>query len=233
MNQPIFVITARGGSKGIPRKNIKPLAGKPLIAYSIEVALALTTQDRVIVSTDDEEIAAVSRQYGIERPHMRPAELATDTTGSREVIIDAMDCALARGLEFDYVVLLQPTSPFRIVEDVEKTMAAWSPDIDLAVTVVEAACNPYYDGFEVDGNGFLHISKGEGLYTRRQQAPTVWQTNGAVYAFTPDSLRRYKLGELPKRVGVEMPAIRSLDLDTPTDWVVAEAMMAYLAQQKK
>ena len=229
--KPLFVITARGGSKGIPRKNIKPLAGKPLIAYSIEVALALTTQDRVIVTTDSEDIAEVSRQYGIERPHMRPAELATDTTGSREVIIDAMDCALARGLEFDYVVLLQPTSPFRIVEDVEKTMAAWRPEVDMVTTVVEAACNPYYDGFEIDADGYMHISKGDGLYTRRQQAPSVWQTNGAVYAFTPDSLRRYALGAMPRRVGVEMPAIRSLDLDTPTDWVVAEAMMAYLANK--
>lgn len=222
---PLFIIPARGGSKSIPGKNIKPLAGKPLIVYSIEAALALVPQDRIIVTTDSDSIAEVARQAGIDRPHMRPAELATDTAGSREVMLDAMDEATRRGIDYDCVVLLQPTSPMRTVADIEATLHAFRPGVDMAVTVVAAAANPYWDCFESDSDGYLHVSKGDGLLARRQDAPPAWQYNGAVYAIRPESLRRYPLGRLPHRVGVEMPRSRSLDLDTPTDWLVAEAVI--------
>lgn len=222
--KPLYIIPARGGSKSIPGKNIKPFRGKPLIGHSIELALEMTggREDNILVTTDSEEIAAVARRFGIERPHMRPAELATDTAGSREVMIDAMNEALRRGVEFDCVVLLQPTSPLRTAADVRRTLEAWRPDIDMAVTVREAPCNPYYDCFETSADGFMRVSKGDGLITRRQDAPRVWQLNGAVYVITPARLRAEAMGRMTRRVTVEMPAERSVDLDTMLDWQIAE-----------
>lgn len=222
---PLYIIPARGGSKGIPRKNIKPLAGHPLIGYSIDVALSLTSPDRICLSTDDEEIADVARSLGLDVPYMRPAELATDTAGSREVIIDAMDFYEARGVRFDCVVLLQPTSPLRTVDDVQRCLDRYAPDIDMVVSVKEAACNPYYNCFETDADGYLHVSKGDGLYTRRQDAPPAWEYNGAVYVINPDSIRRMPLGAFPRRVAIEMPRSRSIDLDTPMDWLIAETLL--------
>lgn len=223
--KPLYIIPARGNSKSIPGKNIKPLAGKPLIGYSIEAALQLAPQERVIVTTDSEEIASVARVFGIERPHMRPAELATDTAGSREVMLDAMAEAERRGVAFDCLVLLQPTSPLRTADDIRRALDAWNPDIDMAVTVAPAPCNPYYDCFETTPEGFLHVSKGDGLLTRRQQAPPAWQYNGAVYVITPASLRAMPLGAFPRRVPVEMPRERSLDLDSPLDWTLCELVI--------
>jgi len=224
--KPLIIIPARGGSKGIPRKNIKPLGGRPLIARSIDVAREVTDDlRRIILSTDDREIADVARKCGLPVEYMRPVELATDTAGSREVMLDAMDWADARGLEYDCVVLLQPTSPFRTAEDVRRTMEAWSAEIDMAVTVKETATNPYYNCFETDADGYLHVSKGDGMITRRQDAPKAWEYNGAVYAITPSSLRAMPLGAFPRRVPVEMPRERSIDLDTPFDWAVAELML--------
>lgn len=226
--RPLFVIPARGGSRGIPHKNIKPLAGKPLIWYSIEVALQLVDQDRVIVSTDDTDIAEVACHAGIDRPHRRPSELASDTAGTREVLLDAMAEAGRRGIGFDCVVLLQPTSPFRTVSDVKACMDAYSPDIDMSVTVVEASCNPYYDCFERNDEGFLRVSKGDGLLSRRQDAPEAWQLNGAVYVINPESLAQRPIGAMMRRRPVIMLADRSIDLDTPRDWAVAEALAPYV-----
>ncbi len=222
----LFVIPARGGSKGIPHKNIKPFAGQPLIAYSLEAARALTDDAHIILSTDDERIAEVAKELGYDTAYRRPAELATDTAGSREVILDAMDNADAMGVEYDKVVLLQPTSPLRTVADIVKAIEAYdaTPDCDMAVTVTEAACNPYYDCFETDADGVLHVSKGDGTLTRRQDAPKAWQYNGAVYVMRPESVRRYALGAMPRRIAVEMPRSRSMDLDTPLDWTIAEMM---------
>lgn len=224
--EPLIIIPARGGSKGIPRKNIKLLGGRPLIAYTIDVARAIAGDLRhIVLSTDDAEIAGTGRVLGLQVDYMRPAELATDTAGSREVILDAMDWADRQGISYDTVILLQPTSPLRTADDVRRAMAAYSADIDMAVSVTPSAANPYYDCFECDADGLLHISKGDGRYTRRQDAPPAWQYNGAVYVINPDSLRRMPMGDFSRRVPVEMPRQRSIDLDTTTDWLIAEAII--------
>lgn len=227
-NSTLYIIPARGGSKGIPRKNIKQLGGKPLIAYSIEVAKELATNSHICLSTDDDEIAEVARSYGLDVPYMRPDHLATDTTGSREVIIDAMDDWQRRGIMFDKVVLLQPTSPFRTADDVRHCIDLYTPDIDMVVSVIKASCNPYYNCFETDSNGHLHISKGDGRLTRRQDAPDVWQYNGAVYVINPRSIRAMGLGDFPRRIPYPMPNERSIDLDTPLDWLIAESIIKHL-----
>ncbi len=221
--KPLYIIPARGGSKGIPRKNIKDFAGKPLICYSIEAARALSDDEHIIVSTDDEEIADVARSTGLKVEYMRPSHLATDTAGSREVMIDAMDWAERKGVDYDMIVLLQPTSPLRNADDIRGCIELYSDEIDMVVSVVEAQSNPYYNCFETSPEtGYLHISKGDGLYTRRQDVPKAWEYNGAVYVINPKSLRDMPMGKFPRRIPYEMPRSRSVDLDTPTDWIIAE-----------
>lgn len=232
-HRPLYIIPARGGSKGIPHKNIKPLAGRPLIAYSIDVARELCPeQDRIILSTDDPTIADTARSLGLKVDYMRPADLATDSSGSREVMLDAMDWANARGIVYDCIVLLQPTSPLRTADDVRAALELYTSQLDMVVSVESAACNPYYNCFETDADGFLHISKGDGLLTRRQDAPPAWTYNGAVYVINPQSLRAMPMGSFGRRVPSPMPAERSIDLDTPRDWAVAEAIMSTLAPDR-
>lgn len=226
MSKPLFIIPARGGSKGIPRKNIKELCGRPLIHYSIELARAFAPDSHIIVSTDDDEIRDVASRTGLPVPYMRPAELGGDRVGSREVILDAMDWADRQGIGYDCVVLLQPTSPMRVPADVSGALALYRPDVDMVVSVTEASCNPYYDCFETQPDGTLHVSKGDGAYTRRQDAPKAWQYNGAVYVINPASIRRMTLGEFPRRIPYEMPRSRSVDLDTPLDWTIVESLMS-------
>ncbi|MDE6234372.1 MAG: acylneuraminate cytidylyltransferase family protein [Muribaculaceae bacterium] len=229
----LYLIPARGGSKGIPGKNIKPLAGVPLIGHSIRHALdAGAPVDDVVVTTDSEEIARVAREYGASVPFMRPAELASDTASSRDAILHAVDALHDAGRDYDAVVLLQPTSPFRRPDDIinaihayEEAAAKATSDDEMpgmAVSVAEARTNPYYSAFETDSDGFLHISKGDGLYTRRQDAPKVWEFNGAVYVINPSLLRLHEISRLPRIIPVEMPADRSLDLDSLSDWQRAE-----------
>lgn len=221
----LYVIPARGGSKGIPHKNIKPLAGKPLIGYSIDVARQLAADDDICLTTDDPDIAATAESMGLNVPFLRPASLATDTCGTYEVLIHALDFYRDRGIDYDTLVLLQPTSPMRTADDVRAALALYSPDIDMVVTVKEAASNPYYNCYETDNDGFLHISKGDGGYTRRQDAPKVWEYNGAVYVINVESLRRMPLSAFTRRRMSVMPSERSVDLDTPVDWLIAEKLI--------
>lgn len=230
---PLYIIPARGGSKGIPHKNIRPFAGVPLIVHAIRCARALGADDaHILVSTDDTDIADVARAAGCPVPYMRPAELGADNTGSREVMLDAMAWADRQGIAYDCVVLLQPTSPLRTPDDVRNALALYRPDTDMVVSVCEAASNPYYTCFEQEGpEGYLHISKGDGMYTRRQDCPKVWEYNGAVYVINPGSLRRSPMGAFSRRLPSPMPRERSVDLDTPTDWLIAEAI--YTGQQQE
>ena len=226
--KPLFVIPARGGSKGIPGKNIKPLGGKPLIAYSVEVARQLAPDSDICVSTDDPAIADVVREMGLEVPFLRPDYLATDNCGTYEVLLHAVKFFEKLGRRYDTMVLLQPTSPLRTADDVRRCLEAYTSDVDMVVTVVEAASNPYYNCYETDADGFLHISKGDGSYVRRQDAPKAWEYNGAVYVINIDSLKQMPLSKFPRRRMVEMERSRSIDLDTPLDWMVAEAVVAQM-----
>lgn len=223
---PIFIIPARGGSKGIPHKNIARIAGKTLLAYAIDAARGAGAPDqRIILSTDDAAIADAAREEGLDVPYMRPARLATDTASSRDAMLDVMDWADARGIDYDCVVLLQPTSPLRTAEDIKGCLALYNDDIDMVVSATECSANPYYNCFEPDAEGFLRISKGDGLITRRQDAPAAYELNGAVYVINPRSLRSMPMGAFSKRVPYAMPADRSIDIDRPIDLIVAEALI--------
>lgn len=224
----LFLIPARGGSKGIPGKNIKPFCGKPLICHSIDHARALSDDSLICVSTDSEEIRQAAEGHGLHVPFLRPAELATDRSRSREVMIHALDRYRDMGVDIDRLVLLQPTSPLRTPEDIQNCLDLYTPQLDMVVSVKEAATNPYYNAFETDEDGYLHISKGPGTYTRRQDAPKVWEYNGAVYVINPASLRERPMGLFRHRRMYAMPAERSVDLDTPLDWLMAEQLASTL-----
>lgn len=221
----LVVIPARGGSKGIPHKNIKPLGGKPLIYYSIDVARQFTIDENICVTTDDAEIISVVEQHGLKVPFVRPAELATDTCGSSEVIQHAYQFFADKGIYYDTIVLLQPTSPFRKVEFLKEAVALYDESIDMVTSVRPAACNPYYDGFEENKDGLLQISKGDGTIARRQEAPEVWQQNGSIYVINPKSLIEKGMGGFTRIKKYAMPEAYSVDLDTMQDWKMAELII--------
>lgn len=221
----LFLITARGGSKGIPHKNIKPLAGKPLICYAIDVARLFTGDENICLSTDDDAIIQTAEDYGLRVPFKRPDELASDTAGSYEVILHALKFYEDKGQKYDNIVLLQPTSPFRTKEDVEGCISKYDEGCDMVVSVKPASSNPYYDIFEEDANGNLVISKGDGKITRRQEAPKCYEYNGAVYVINPTSLKTMHMNDFEKIRFYEMSEIHSVDLDTMLDWKYAELLI--------
>ena len=216
----LVIIPARGGSKGIPGKNIKLLGGKPLIYYAIDVARAIVDDTHICVSTDDDQIIRVVEQYGLSVPFIRPTELATDTAGSYGVLLHALSFYESKGEHFDAVVLLQVTSPFRTVNHVREALNLYNKDLDMVVSVKETDSNPYYLCFEEDTEGMLHISKGDGHYTRRQDCPPVYEYNGAIYIINPERMKAMPLNKFKKRVKYVMDREHSVDLDTMMDWMI-------------
>lgn len=224
--RPLVIIPARGGSKGIPGKNIKNLGGKPLICRTIDVARELVPDADICVSTDDHAIAGIVEAYGLKVPFMRPDYLATDSAGTYEVLLHALGFYETLGRKYDCIILLQVTSPFRRREDVEKALSLFTPDLDMVVSVKETAANPYFNCFEADADGFLHLSKGDGNIHCRQQAPKAYEYNGAVYVINPESLKKSPLSKFRRVKPSLMDDIHSLDLDTPLDWKIAELLLA-------
>lgn len=221
----LTVIPARGGSKGIPHKNIKRLNGKPLMYYTIDCARAICDDEDICVSTDDVEIISVVEKYGLKVPFVRPAELATDTAGTYEVLLHALDFYEKQGKQYDVVLLLQNTSPFRTAEHVEEALKLYTPDVDMVVSVKECPANPYYCVFEEDCNGYLHVCKGEGNIFRRQDAPKVYEYNGAIYIMNAETLKTTHMHKMQKRVKYVMDDMSSFDLDTMWDWQLAEMII--------
>lgn len=219
----LWLVPARGGSKGIPQKNLRPFCGESLTSRAIRQALECAREnDSIFLSTDSEEIKKEAEKNGVEVPFLRPAHLSDDSASTYSVILHVLEELKKRGEEFERVVLLQPTSPFRTIEDIKGTINLWKPEIDMAVSVFASNSNPYYNLFEKDERGYLKISKGDGHFTRRQDAPKVWEYNGAVYVMTVRSLEENPISGFKKIVPYEMPGSRSIDLDTPEDWATAE-----------
>lgn len=218
----LVIIPARGGSKGIPRKNIKPFDGKPLIYYTIDCARAICQDEDICVSTDDDEIIQVVEDYGLKVPFKRPEELATDTAGTYEVLLHALDFYEKQGKYYDVVVLLQNTSPFRTPQQVKEALSLYREDVDMVVSVKECAANPYYCVFEENQEGFLHICKGDGNIFRRQDAPKVYEYNGAIYVMNARVLKTTHMHKMQKRIKYVMDDLSSFDLDTMWDWKMAE-----------
>ena len=224
--KPLIVIPARGGSKGIPRKNIKHLGGRPLIYYAIDGARSVVGDADICVTTDDAEIIDMVKAYGLDVPFVRPDYLAADNMGTYEVLLHALDYYEKIGRKYDTIVLLQPTSPFRRPDDIRGAMNEYTPELDMVVTVKEAATNPYYNSYEEDKEGYLTISKGDGKYARRQDVPEAWEYNGAVYVINAKSLKAKNMSDFRRVRKYVMDSLHSLDLDTLLDWKIAELLIS-------
>lgn len=214
----IATICARGGSKGLPGKNIRDFAGQPLIVHSIAQALACPEIDGVYVSTDDPAIAAVARAAGAEVPYLRPAELASDTAPKLPAIEHLVRHLEQQGQAVSRVVDLQPTSPLREAADISAALLA-HPGADLVVSVKEAADNPYFNLVEQGDDGWVHLSKGQGN-TRRQDAPAVYALNGSIYVWQRAALARAAVQGLwsVHIAPFVMPRWKSVDIDDLEDF---------------
>lgn len=208
------VIPARGGSKGVPGKNIRLVAGKPLIALSIEQARNSLYIDRTVVSSDDQQIIAVARQWGGDVPFVRPVELATDEAPGMAPVLHALDQIPG----YDYVVLLQPTSPLRLIADIDGCIQLCvSAGAPACVSVTPVTESPYWM-FAVDAGSRLRSLLGlSSVGSRRQDLPQAYSINGAVYVARVDWLRKTGTFIAEETLGYVMPRERSIDLDTEQD----------------
>lgn len=218
----LVVIPARGGSKGIPGKNIKLLGNKPLIAYSIEVARQLFDDSAICVSTDNYQIMKEVENCGLKVPFIRPAELATDTSTTNDALLHAINFYEQKGYVYEALLLLQPTSPFRKLEHLCEALDLYSPDIDMVVSVKEShtpsvLCHENRDGYLE----FPFNQKG----IRRQDMPNYYEYNGSIYVINVQSLKEKGMANFDKRRKYVMPAEYSIDIDTLFDWEFAEYLL--------
>ena len=217
----LAVIPARSGSKSVKDKNIRPLGGRPLMAWSIKAGLACKQIDQVVVSTDSDKYAQLAKFYGAEVIN-RPAELAQDETPMIKVLQHALSVKTA-----DIIVLLDPTSPFRLVKDIEACLGKINePETDSAVTVTEAEHNPYFIMGTIGHNDYWQfpLVKPDQSIIRRQDAPKVWQLNAAVYVIKKAIIEAGKIFT-EKTKAVVMPAERSVHIDTKMDFKFAEYLL--------
>lgn len=220
------IIPARGGSKGIPKKNVKLINGKPLIAHTIEQAIESKYINRVIVSTENEEISSVSRKYGAAVPFLRPKELAEDTTPGIEPIIHAVKWMQENeGFFPDYVVCLQCTSPFRKSLHIDAALDKLIKNGgDSIVSVCESEITPYWMKVIKDDK-LLNFLEDNTVYARRQDAPEIYRLNGAIYAAKTEFLLKNKGWYDEKTLPYVMNAESSIDIDNILDFRFAEFLM--------
>lgn len=231
----VAIILARGGSKGVPGKNVALVAGKPLIAWTIDTALQSQLLDRVIVSTDDKEIADVAQHHGAEVPFLRPAELAKDETPGIAPLLHAVRWLdKHENYRPKYVMLLQPTSPFRTVGDIQATFElAKKKQADAVVSVTPVQQHPYWmKRISEDGRlvGFLPMERS---YHRRQDLPSVYASNGAIYLARRDVIMEQETFYTDQTYAYVMPAEHSLDIDTYWDLYLADLILDNRAKLEK
>ena len=225
------LIPARAGSKGIPGKNSKLLGDKPLVAYSIESALAAKNISHIIISTDDKSIIEIAKGYGIDVPFIRPSELSNDTAKSIDVVIHAINWYKENKMEFDAICLLQPTNPFRrvgYIDECIETFKEKNVDSLLSMLPVPHEFNAHWL-FEPDENGLLHIATGEeNIISRRQELPANYYRDGSVY-LTKTSVILNQHSLYGKKIGFKESNISHyVNLDTMEDWYKAEQLLKTL-----
>ena len=225
----LATICCRGGSKGVPGKNVKLLKGKPLIAYTIEAAKASTLIDELIISTDDEGIAETARQFGASVPFMRPNDLASDTASKWPVFIHAVETfEKLTGKTVDYLVDLDVTVPLKTAADIDGAikLALADAGVDVVITGYEPERNPYFNMMEIAENGFAEIvKKGTKPIVRRQDAPAVYSLTPAAYVVKKSALYDYEHWSKAKCKIFPIPRERAVDIDTDLDFKIVEFLM--------
>lgn len=215
----LFLIPARGGSKGLPGKNIKKLNKKALINHSVDFARNFSDDSNICVSTDSAEIIKCVENNNLKVHFKRPTQLASDTASTMEVINHAINYYISKGKLYDVLILLQPTTPFRRIDDLTNMINLWNNKLDLLVSVKESHDSPYFNMFEENRKGFLEKSKKSEI-TRRQDAPKVYAFNGSIYIYNINSIKKNQITRIKKYV-MNNP-IFSIDIDTEFDFTLAE-----------
>lgn len=229
----LAIIPARGGSKRIPRKNIKPFCGKPMIAWSIEAALQSACFDQVIVSTDDAEIAEVARQWGATVPFMRPAELSDDHTGTIPVIRHAIEWFNRQGQSVEQACCLYATAPFVSAEDLRSGLdILQSNDCDYAFSVTSYAF-PIQRAIRLNAEGRVEMFSPEHFNTRSQDLEEAFHDAGQFYWGTTEAWLQGKLIFSPDSLPLLLPRHRVQDIDTSEDWERAEWLFKAMQAQQK
>jgi len=224
----ICSITVRGGSKGVPGKNLRVVAGKPLFGHSVAQAVATGLFDEVVVSSDSEEILALAPSFGATGVIRRPAEMATDTAGKVPAIAHAVRSTEERtGARYDVCVDLDATSPLRTVDDIRAAVEMFeAADVESLITGSEARRNPYFNLVEEQPDGTVAVSKQpDDAVLRRQDAPRCFDMNGSIYVWRRQSLLEDQVVFFPSTILYEMPAERSTDVDSEFDFRVVEWLM--------
>jgi N-acylneuraminate cytidylyltransferase len=227
----VAIIPARGGSKRIPRKNIKPFLGKPIIGRSIETALASGCFERVIVSTDDEEIAAVSRSFGAETPFVRPAELADDQAATLPVVAHAVKWLSDRGRRPEAVCCIYPTAPLLLPSDIRRghdLLRSSGADYVISCCAFEF---PIQRSVKISADGFLAAAFPEHIGRRSQDLEPFYHDAGQLYWGTTDSYVELVPFFQSRAVPLIMPRLRVQDIDDEEDWVRAEFLAQWMSEQ--
>ena len=224
----LTLIPARGGSKGVLRKNIRVLAGKPLIAWTIETAKACGLLNRIVVTTDDQEIAEIAAQYGAEVPFLRPEDLSGDNAKIVNVISHTIEWYRSKGENHDLILLLQPTSPLRAKDDIEGSFELLAEkNAQAIISVCKAEHHPFWTNIlphDLCMKDFLNTSA---LNANRQELPPYYRLNGSIYLAFTDYFEQQKgfWGNLT--YAYVMPHERSVDIDTELDFKMAECQLSY------
>ena len=211
----ICIIPARGGSKGVPKKNIRKINGKPLIAYVIESCLKSKIFNHVVVSTEDNEIAKIAKKFGAEVPFLRPKKLATDFTPMDKVLLHAVTELKKLNYDFDVFVWRDATTPFIRTQDIKKCINLLiKKKVTIVTGVYEQHLNPYFNIVEIKKNGFLKLCKPLKIKARsRQEAPKVFQLNG-LYVYDVEKFLRIKKTDLAKTLPLKIPLETGIMIDT-------------------
>jgi len=223
--KPVCLIPARGGSKGIPKKNIQLLGNKPLIAHTIESCLRSKLFSDVIVSTDDSKIARISKKYGAKIPFMRPEELASDSASMDGVVAHTVSTLHSLGYEFDILVLRDCTVPFIRTSDIRGAISLLKrTKCDVVCGVYRQHLNPYFNMMEIGPDGYLTLSKKlKKVIKVRQNAPIVYQLNGLLVINTKQ-FNKYKKIYMPKKLPYEIPPETGIMIDTEFEFQIANCI---------
>lgn len=222
----LYIIPARGGSKGIPGKNIRFLGDKPLIAHTIVAAQNAKYQGTILVSTDDEKIAAIAKKYGAEVPFMRPEALSSDSAPTIDVLFHALNYYSNQNETFDIIVLLQPTSPLRTSKDIDDAIKLMiSKNSEAIVSVCEAEHHPLWANILPEDGSMKNFIRNEIKGLNRQQLPKYYRLDGAVYISTISALKKHKTFFHENTYSYIMPAGHSVDIDHEIDFKLAELLL--------
>lgn len=218
----LAIIPARGGSKGLSGKNIRLMNGKPLIAYSIDIARGIVDDIDICVSTDDEKIIQIVEEYGLKVPFKRPDRLATDTSTTNDVLLHALDYYESKEQYYDVVLLLQPTSPLRLLKHVKEAISKYNDSIDMVVSVRESHSATVL--CQENQFNFLELVINK-AGNRRQDIKSYYEYDGSIYVINVLSLKNKGLSSLKKRIKYIIPAKNAIDIDNQLDWDIAEFLM--------